>query len=64
MENLKIFLISVFTCTSRKEIKERRERQRILKYYVDNKKKRRYQTFDSFSNEKSANNLPDEEYID
>lgn len=64
MENLKIFFISIFTCTSRKKVKERREKQQILRYYVDNKKRKKYHTFSKFTNDGNSDNLPPEVFID
>ena len=65
MENLKIFFISIFTCTSRKKSERKlREKQQILRYYVDNKKRKKYHTFSKFTNDGNSDNLPPEVFID
>lgn len=54
METIKIFFISIFTCSKMKDIRERRhdekERKMVLNYY-DNRGKRRYRTFTRFQNQ-------------
>lgn len=68
METLKIFFISIFTCSKMSEIRDRRERQSILKYYQDTKPNNRYHTFTRFHNQRDSNNgihYPNEEvFID
>ena len=39
MENLKIFLF-LYSPVHLEKVKERREKQQILRYYVDNKKRK------------------------
>ena len=60
METIKIFFISIFTCTRREDIRLSRERKLIMRYYQDgnrNSKKVGYNTFSKFHNQVDNNKI-------
>lgn len=70
MENIKVFFISLFTCSKMEDVRMRREKNKLIKNYEPNKhiqfynQYNQYQRLDNESDTSSIHYPNDEVYID